>query len=166
VEFGVAGRFSFNTIQAVVGLVAGLTSIVGAAYSAVGLFGPATPTGEIVAVVRDAESQRPVGDATIEILTPANGLVTAVPQDADGRAHREIAPGMYRVRVAHPRYATASREIHVAPDGVAEMHVNLEPRGRKPADTAAAASSPKRRAATPDQVVEHVTRRVFGRLGL
>jgi hypothetical protein len=170
VDSGAAGRVSLKTIQAVVGLVAGLTSIGGATYSALGFFRGGA-RGEIVAIVRDAGSAQPVRDAVVEILTPASGLVATVPPGPDGVARRAVAPGAYRVRVAHPAYVPIDRDVQVTPDGVAEMQVLLEPRPRtaRVVDPPAEPRPSGRQARGPARAVDRgvaVTRRVLSQLGL
>ena len=105
-EAGGAGRFS--TVQAVVGLVAGLISIVGAAYSAVGTLRSA-PAGEIVATVRAAGTNKPLPGAVVEVATREDALVTTMVPADDGLARRTLSPGAYRVRVRHPAFDEAVR---------------------------------------------------------
>jgi hypothetical protein len=116
-------------VQSVVGLLAGLTSIAGAAYSAVQYAtSPARRGGEVVAVVRDARTDAPVPDATLEILTAQDALVaTATPAD-DGSVRRALKEGAYRVRVSHLTYAPQSRDVHVTSGETVELRFDLGPR--------------------------------------
>ena len=161
-------KVSLSKVQGVVGLVTGLMSIGGATLSALGFFTAGDEGGQIVAVVRDAGSDAPVRGAVVEVLTRENGLVTAMPESEDGVARRTVAPGAYRVRVLHPDYTEVSRDVHVQPDGVAEMHVKLERRGRERKPTGVRSGGAQRAGASPGQVVDHgvrVTRRMLGRIG-
>ena len=130
------GKASLSSIQSVVGLLAGLTSITGAGYSAVQYLRPPSDTGEIVAIVREARTEAPVPDAKVEILSPQNTLVTTVVAAADGSVRHALKSGPYRVRVDHPRYATELRDIEVQPGQVAEVRFGLAQRAE------ARASSP------------------------
>jgi hypothetical protein len=169
----VVGKPSLGTLQSAVALIAGITSIAGATYSALGSLRSEPAAGQIVAVVRDGATDQPVRGALVEILTPEDDLVTTVAQDDDGVARRAIAPGTYRVRIAHPDFVEATRDVHVLPAGAAEMRVALE-RGSRPARMAARASrEPGERGGdarppSPGRIVDRgvaVTRRVLGRLG-
>jgi Carboxypeptidase regulatory-like domain len=192
VEPEVVGKMSFSTrLQSIVALIAGLTSIGGAGYSALAYLRADRTPGQIVTIVRDAATARPVRGALVEVLTPANELVTAVAQDGDGVARRAVPPGAYRVRVMHPDFADVIRDVQVQPDVAAEMRVMLErqPRGsvhgvrdddaaratREGDDVAARAvrePAPRTpqagRRQSPGEAVDHgvaVTRRILGRLG-
>jgi hypothetical protein len=122
----VRGHLSLTRVQAVFGIVAALLSISGALYGYLRP-GRAPDTGELVAIVQEAKSGKPVTDATVELLTPKDALVTAVPA-AGGEARRRMKEGTYRLRVTHPRYATEVRQIHVLAGQTAEIHVRLAPR--------------------------------------
>jgi carboxypeptidase family protein len=130
VEAGAAGRSSFSTMQSVVALVAGLSSIAGAAYSAIGMLHGGPVPGEIVAVVRDASTAKPVAGAVVEVLTPESALVTTAVQGDDGLARRSVPPGAYHVRVTHPDFVEAVRDVQVASATTAEMRIALEHRPR------------------------------------
>ena len=56
---------TFSRFQAVVGTLAGLISIVGAACSFVQLARPVAQTGRLVAIVQAADSKRVVNDAVV-----------------------------------------------------------------------------------------------------
>lgn len=189
----VVGKMSFSTrLQSIVALIAGLTSIGGAGYSALAYLRADPTPGQIVAVVRDAATARPLRGALVEVLTTANELVTTVAQDGDGVARRALAPGTYRVHVTHPDFGDATRDVQVLPDVAAEMRVLLErqPRGgvrtardddavRAPAEAADASAhaapepgGPRNvqagRRQTPGRAVDHgvaMTRRILSRFG-
>ena len=118
------------------GLLAGLTSITGAGYSAVQFMRAPSDTGQMVAVVREASTDAPIRDATIEILNPSNTLVTTVTAAEDGSARRSLKSGPYRVKVDHPGYAAELRDVEVQPGQVAEIRFALAQRAE------ARASSP------------------------
>ena len=68
---------SLSRVQAVIGTLAGIVSITGAAYSVVQASRGAN-TGDLVAIVKAASSRQSVTDATIEVLTPQNALVATL----------------------------------------------------------------------------------------
>ena len=140
------GRVSFSSVQAIIGVVASMTSITGAVYSAVQYGRPAH--GEIAAVVRDARTRGPVPDATVEILTTEDALVTTVAPGTDGWARYSLAQGAYRVRASHPGLEPEVRRIEVRAGHTAEVRFQLAQapqsasagqRGRGPVDGAARA---------------------------
>src|SRR5688572_19335730 len=63
-----------SRVQPVVGTLAGLVSVIGAAFSLVELARP-TNTGELVAIVQPADARRNVSDVIIEVLTTENAIV-------------------------------------------------------------------------------------------
>ena len=121
------GHLSLSRVQATLGIVAALLSIGGALY---GYLRPgrilAANTGEILAIVQDAKSGKPVGDATVELLDPKDALITTVPSTG-GEGRRRVKEGAYRLRVTHPRYATEVRPIQVVAGQTSEIHVRLAP---------------------------------------
>ncbi len=118
-------NMSLSRFQAIVGLLAGLISITGTLFSVTHFFQPAPGTGEVVAVVQEAKSEKSVTDATIEILTPQNALVTTLTPNFLGRARQSVKEGTYRVRVSHPRFAAEVRQIQVFPGQTVEVRVRL-----------------------------------------
>lgn len=122
------GHLSLSRVQATLGIIAALLSIGGFLY---GYLRPAKAVapdqGVIVAIVQEAKSGRPVGDATVEVLTPKDALVTTVPVTG-GEGRRQLKEGAYRLRVTHPRYATEVRQIQVVAGQTAEIHLRLAPR--------------------------------------
>jgi hypothetical protein len=119
----VRGHLSLSRVQAIFGLVAALLSIGGALY---GFLRPAraADTGELLAIVQD-RSGKPVADATLELLTPKDALVTTL---SGSEVRRQMKEGTYRLRVTHPRYASEVRQIQVMAGQTAEIHVRLAPR--------------------------------------
>ena len=124
-----AKTWSFSTLQAVVGLLTGLISIVGAAYSAVGTLRPAPAPGEIVAVVRDSAS-KPVTAGVVEVLGPQDSLVTTMVVGKDGVARRAVVAGPYRVRVVHPDFVETERDVQVLSDAKTELNIVLASKPR------------------------------------
>jgi hypothetical protein len=118
-------KVSFTTLQSIVGVAAGLVSIAGAAYSAVKLFEPPSQYGEVVAIVREAKTDRPVSDATVEILTPQQALVTTLTAANRGQARQRLKEGSYRLRVSHPRFGAEVRQIVIQSGQTAEVRVVL-----------------------------------------
>jgi hypothetical protein len=121
-------HLSLSRVQATLGIIAALLSIGGFLY---GYLRPAKAVspdqGEVVAIVREAKSGQPVGDATVELLTPKDALVTTVPVTG-GEGRRQIKEGTYRLRVTHPRYATEVRQIQVVAGQTSEIRLRLAPR--------------------------------------
>jgi len=118
------GGVSLSRAQALIGTVAGILSIIGAAFSLLEFARPAN-RGALVAIVQEAGSHRSVADATIEILTPQNALVATLTPDSSGRATQDLNEGAYTVRVSHPRYAAEARRIQVMRRQTTEVRANL-----------------------------------------
>jgi carboxypeptidase family protein len=120
------GALSLSRVQAISGLVAALLSISGALY---GYLRPARVphAGDLVAVVQDARSGRAVTDATVEVLTPRDALVTTLGA-TEGEARSQMKEGPYRLRVTHPRFAPEVRQIQVIAGQTTEVRVRLAPR--------------------------------------
>ena len=116
---------SLSRLQAVVGTVAGLISIGGAAFSVAQFARPAANTGDLVAIVQAAGSHRAVADATVEVLTTQNAIVATLTPDPTGRASQELREGVYVVRVSHPRYAAEVRHVQVLPRQTVEVRASL-----------------------------------------
>ncbi len=119
---------SLSVFQSVVGLAAGLISIVGAAYSAVQLFKPGPQFGEVVAIVREAKTDKPVADATVEIFTRDDALVTALTTVDRGQIRQSLKEGTYRIRVSHPRFAAEVRNVQVVPGQTSQLRIQLTQR--------------------------------------
>ena len=118
---------SLSRFQAVVGTLAGITSITGAAYSLVELE-PAN-TGDLVTIVQAAGSRGVVTDATIEVITRENAIVATLTPDPTGRVSQKLAEGVYVVRVSHPRYAPEVRRVQVRPQETVEIRASLQRAG-------------------------------------
>ena len=119
-------------MQAIVGLLAGALSIGGFAYSYLWATTPVPPTrGELIALALDARTEKPIPDATLEVLTTKDALVTTLTPDGSGRARQTIKEGNYRLRASHPRFTAEVRQIHVIGGNSAEIRVRLAPRVAK-----------------------------------
>ncbi len=115
---------SLSRVQAVIGTLAGVATIAGAAFSLVQFARPAN-TGDLVAIVQAAASRRSVPDATIEVLTTQNAIVATLTPDATGRVTQQLTEGVYVVRVSHPRYAAEVRRVQVLPRQTVEIRASL-----------------------------------------
>lgn len=166
-----ARKWSFSTVQAVVGLVTGLISIVGAAYSAVDTFRPAPGPGEIVASVRDSAS-RPVPAAVVEVLGREHSLVTTMVLGTDGVGRRAVVAGPYRVRVVHPDFVETERDVQVLADAATELNFVLAGKARATPTAGGQRSARPRRGSVVDEAADAVDRgvgagrRLLGRFGL
>ena len=137
---------TFSRFQAMVGTLAGIASVTGAAFSLVQFARPAN-TGELVAIVQAADSRRSVSDAIIEVLTTQNAIVATLTPDSTGQATKELREGVYVVRVRHPRYAAEVRRIHVLPRESVEVRATLRaPRATPDSAAARGSASPIQRA--------------------
>lgn len=127
-----------SKVQATIGFCAGLISVGSVVLSFLGILHAAPGHGDVVAIVQEARSQRPVADAVIEILTPQDALITTLALPGDGRARKSLKEGQYRLRVSHPRFAGETRQIQVQAGQTAEIRIALAPRGSGSAAAAAA----------------------------
>jgi hypothetical protein len=127
--------WSFSKVQAVVGTLAGIISICGAAFSLIQSGHPSN-TGDLVAIVQTAGTRLSVSDATVEILTTQNALVATLTPDATGRAMQELKEGIYVVRISHPRYAAEARRIQVLPGQTVEVKASLRAGSSSPIEHA------------------------------
>src|SRR2546422_7639949 len=115
-------NMSFSKLQTFVGLAAGILSIAGALAA---FFRPAPGKGELVAIVQDAKTGKTVPDATIEILTPQDAIVTTLKPNWSGKAQYPLDEGHYRVRVSHPRYSPEIRDVQLISSQSTEIRIQL-----------------------------------------
>jgi len=115
-------NISFSRVQTFIGLAAGVLSITGALAA---FFKPAPDKSELVAIVQDAKTEKAVSDATIEILTLQNAVVTTLTPDWYGKARCTLDEGHYRLRVSHPRYGAEVREVQLVSRQSTEVRVQL-----------------------------------------
>ncbi len=132
-------RQPLSTLQTVVGIIAGVLTIGGGFLSFSGF---ATPTalaqqGEIVAVVHDLRTSKPVANARVEIFTAQDAIVTAVKLEPDGRLARRLKDGRYRVRVTHPSFVPEVRQIEIHAGQRSDIEIALAPRASAPRVTRA-----------------------------
>ena len=118
------GKGSLSVVHSVVGLLAGVTSIAGAVYSAVRWVNPPAPT-DVVAIVRAAGTDDPVSGASVDVFTAGNAVVTTLTTGDDGRARHPLAEGPYVVHVKAPRYEEQTRVIQVQHAATVEIRFDL-----------------------------------------
>jgi hypothetical protein len=126
---------SLSRFQAVVGTLAAIASIIGAAFSLVQFARPAN-TGNLVTIVQAAGSRRSVTDATVEVLTTQDAIVATLTPDSKGRVTQELTEGVYIVRVSHPRYAAEVRRVQVLPRQTVEIRASLRAGSSSPIERA------------------------------
>ncbi len=115
-------NISVSRVQTFVGLAAGILSITGAL---VAFIRPAPDKAELVAIVQDAKTEKAVSDATIEILTPRDAVITTLKPNSSGKARYTLDEGHYRLRVSHPRYGPEVREVQLIASQSTEVRVQL-----------------------------------------
>jgi hypothetical protein len=123
-------NISLSKVQTIVGLTAGTLSI---AFSLGAFLKPASDKAELVAIVQDSKTEKAVSDATIEILTPDDALITTLRPDWRGKVHYKLAEGHYRLRVSHPKYRADIRDVQLISKESTEVRVQL--RGGAPLDS-------------------------------
>ena len=123
-------RQPLSTVQTVIGIVAGMLTIGGGFLSFSGFAAPSAAAyqGEIVAVVQDVRSSKPLPRATVEIFTPQDAIVTAQNVEPDGHLSRRLKEGRYRLRVTHPGFLTEVRHIEVHAGQRSDLRIALGPR--------------------------------------
>ena len=103
-----------------------ITVLVGAYTLSSHLSSDPAGTGQIVAILRELPSEKPVNAATLEILTPQKELVTMLTSPESGRVRYSLKEGSYRLRVSHPRFEAENRTIHVASGQTAEVRIGMK----------------------------------------
>jgi hypothetical protein len=112
--------------HAIIGILAGCISISLGLYSYLHLAKPLAPVvGEVVAIVQDARTGKPIPDATVEILTLKDAVVTTLAPGAGGQPRGKLKEGTYRLRVTHPRFVAEARQVQVFAGQTSEVHVRL-----------------------------------------
>ena len=119
-------QLSLSRTQAIFGIIAACLSIGGSLYGYLKVTRPPN-TGEIIAFVRD-RADKPLPDATIEVLTPKDALVTSLPTTEPMGARYRLKEGTYRLRVSHPRLATETRTVQILAGQTSEVRFRLGPR--------------------------------------
>lgn len=148
-----------SRVQAVIGIAAGLISISGAVYSSMQATNVPLAQGEVVAIVHQARSLKPVAGAIVEVYTPRDALVTTLSAREEGKVRHALREGDYKLRVFHPRYGVEIRQVQVQARHISEIRIGLMPRALAPA-VPKAASAPKAAAAD-----EGVVKQFFRKLG-
>ena len=121
-------RQPLSTVQTAVGILAGLLTIGGGFLSFSGLAGAtATHQGEISAIVQDVRSSKPLPQATVEIFTSQDAIVTTASLE-DGRLARRLNEGRYRLRVTHPGFLPEVRHIEVHAGQRSDLRISMGPR--------------------------------------
>lgn len=140
----VIGRQPLSTVQTLVGILAGLLTIGGGFLSFTGLTSSSTPPqqGEIVAIVQDVRSSKPLPHATVEIFTPQDAIVTTLDAEPDGHLARRLKEGRYRLRVTHPGFLTEVRHVEVHSGQRSDIRIALGPRPQPPRVVKTAAAEP------------------------
>jgi carboxypeptidase family protein len=120
---------SLSKVQQLAGLLAALISIGGFVFSYVYATKHSLPTkGDVVAVVQEQRSEKPLPGATIEVLTMENAIVTTLSPKEQGRVTQTLKEGHYRFRVMHPRFGTETRQVYVIAGQTSEIRFRLVPR--------------------------------------
>ena len=120
--WGLKQKITFSKVQAIVGLTAGLLSI---SFSLAAFLKPVSNKAELVAIVQDGKTEKAVSDATVEVLTPQDAVITMLKPDWAGKARFKLDEGRYRVRVSHPRYRPEVREVQLISKESTELHLQL-----------------------------------------
>ena len=122
-------RQPLTKYQSVVGIAAGLITIIATGSSLIGLHNSRTSgPGEIVATVQSARSRGPVAGATLEIVNASDAIVTTLEVDKRGRARYQLREGQYRLRVSHPQYVSDVKPVEVQSGQRAEVRLSLASR--------------------------------------
>jgi len=134
---------SLSKFQTVVGFTAGIISIFGALLTVPSYFKPTPGKGGLVAVVVEAKTEKAVSNATVEVLTLNNAVVTTLNSGFFGKANSTLDEGQYRIRIKHPKFGAEVRHIQIVSGQTSEVRVQLhsEPALGEPSVTASMPSS-------------------------
>jgi len=116
---------SLSGVQTIIGLTAGILSILGALVGVPGYFKPSPGKGQIVTFIQEAKTDHSITDATVEIMTSQNALITTLTPNFLGKARHSLEEGQYRVRVSHPKFAAELRQVQVIRGETTELKVRL-----------------------------------------
>ena len=126
-------HLTLSRFHAIVGIIAGFISISVGLYSYLHFSKPGSlVVGEIVTIVQDARTGKPVTDATVEILTLKDAVVTTLTSGVEGQARGRLKEGTYRLRVIHPRFVAEARQVQIVAVQTSEVRVKLVQPGPKP----------------------------------
>jgi|SRR5215510_1777753 len=118
-------NINLSRFQTVVGLAAGIISISGALLALPNYFKPAVGKGDLVAVVVDAKTEKAVSNATVEILTLNNAVVTTLNSGFFGKTNSTLDEGQYRIRIKHPKFGAEVRHVQIMSGQTSEIRVQL-----------------------------------------
>ncbi len=138
----VRAHLTLSRFQAIVGITAGFISISVGLYTYLHQSKPAPfVTGDVVAIVQDARTGKPVLDAAVEVLTLKDAVVTTLTPGAGGQARGTLKEGTYRLRITHPRFVAEVRQVQVVAGQTSEVRLRLAPPAAKshPVDEAVSA---------------------------
>ena len=82
---------------------------------------PVLPPGQLRAVVRNANTGKPIGGATVKI-EPGGQSVTSA---ADGQFSIDLAPGTYKITASSPGLKDQELDVTIDPNGVAIKIIEL-----------------------------------------
>jgi hypothetical protein len=126
-------RVTLPRAHSIIGIIAGCLSITLGIYSYLHLAKPAAPlVGDVVVIMQEARTGRPVGDATVEVLTLKDAVVTTLAPRTGGQARGKLKEGTYRLRVTHPRFVAETRQVQVVAGQISEVHIRLVPPASPP----------------------------------
>ena len=117
---------TLSSVQSVVAIAAGVLTVLGGTYTLwSNLRSEPAGTGQIIALMRELPTEKPVNGATLEILTSKNELVATLTTSTSGRVRHWLKEGSYRLRVSHPRLGAENRAIYVIPGQTVEVRIDL-----------------------------------------
>lgn len=134
-------RQPLSTVQTVVGILAGLLTIGGGFFSFSGFAATTPQQGDLVAVVQDVRSSKPIGYATVEIFTSQDAIVTTLKAEPDGHLTRRLKEGRYRLRVTHPSFLPEVRMVEVHAGQRCDLKIAMGQRPPAPRVIRAAAAA-------------------------
>jgi hypothetical protein len=88
-------------------------------------FKPALGKGDLVAVIVDAKTETAVSNATVEILTLNNAVVTTLNSGFFGKVNSALDEGQYRIRIKHPKFGAEVRHVQIVSGQTAEIRIPL-----------------------------------------
>jgi carboxypeptidase family protein len=122
----VRAHLTLSRFHAIVGIIAGFISISVGLYSYLHFStSPAPLVGEVVAIVQDARTGKPVPATAVEVLTLKDAVVTTLTAGTDGQARGRFKEGVYRLRVTHPGFVAEVRQVQVVGGQASEVRLKL-----------------------------------------
>jgi len=117
---------TLTRFQALVGLVAGVLSIGATVWGIVFATREPVTTGEVVAIVLDARTEKPVPNAIVELGTRQGALISTL-LAKEGLVRQTVKEGLYRMRVIHPKFGVEVRPVYVLAGHSQEIRVRIAP---------------------------------------